>query len=588
MQPVWIEGSFGWLHTSPAEDVSDVAVLFCPPVSWDALRSHHSTRVLADRCAVAGYPTLRLSYPGTGDARDLTAGEEHWATWQASVSQAADWLRTAPGAKRLVLAGLRLGAMLATLVGSAREDVAGLLLQAPVLRGKSYMRQLSVEAQMENRQSVNLDDGLEFLELSLSAASVAQISAVDLRQAKLRPGLEVGIFQAAATRLEDDCANAWIARGAKVTRGNFAGLESMLLPTLEEDPPLLEPRRVLEWLQTAVPVARSKPPIQPPVPSVAALEPFALEECRETAVQFGEGGVLSGILCQPLGASTGRAVVIVNTGRDPHYGIARFGVGLARRLAAVGIASLRFDFAGLGDSMGTRDEQDVLSALLATDRSRDIRLAVDVLEGEGYREIGLHGLCSGAYHAFHAALLDSRINTLLLVNFPVFRWQNVRLLLAPKHYVRQLLDMPSWRRLMRGEVNLRSIMAAQAARIWERVQNVVAQPSVALLQSFPYRAMAALSQRNVRTLFLFSAGDQGLEAINQAFGRMERGITTFEGVTLRIVPGLDHVLTSRSMRDITTEWIIRFLNGGDGAPPDVSSALPATGSAHRRPPEVAA
>ncbi len=371
----------------------------------------------------------------------------------------------------------------------------------------------------------------------------------------------------------------------------------MLLPTLEEDPPLLEPRRVLEWLQAAVPAARSEPAMQPPAPARVApasaaqrptLAPAALGECRETAVQFGDGGELSGILCQPLGASNGRAVVIVNTGRDPHYGIARFGVGLARRLAAVGIASLRFDFAGLGDSMGTRDEKDVLSALLATDRSRDISLAVDVLERQGYRQIGLHGLCSGAYHAFHAALLDARIDTLLLVNFPVFRWQNVRLLLAPKHYVRQLLDIPSWRRLMRGEVKLRSIVAAQVARIWERVQNVVAQPGVSLLQSFPYRAMAALSQRNVRTLFLFSAGDQGLEAINQAFGRMERGIAMFDGVTLRIVPGLDHVLTSRSMRDTTTEWIIRFLNGGDDAQPGVSDALPATGPAHRRPPDVAA
>ncbi len=581
MHPVWIEGSFGWLHTSPTASGADVAVLFCPPVSWDALRSHHSTRVLADRFAAAGYPTLRLSYPGTGDSRDLAAGEDHWATWQTSVTQAADWLRSATGAKRLVIAGLRLGAMLAALVGGARDDVAGLLLLAPVLRGKSYMRQLSVEAQMENSQSVNLDDGLEFLELSLSAASVAQIGAVDLRQARLRPGLQVAIFQSVSTRLEDDCANAWIKRGARVARGSFAGLESMLLPTLEDDPPLLDPHAVIDWLQTAVPATRSQPAIRLPAPA-----PVPLGHCQEMAVLFGAEGGLSGILCEPLGAGTGRAVVIVNTGRDPHFGIARFGVSLARRLAAVGVASLRFDFSGLGDSVGPRNEKDVLSALLATDRSRDISDAVDVLERKGYGEISLHGLCSGAYHAFHAALLEPRVDTLLLVNFPVFRWQNARLLLAPKHYLRQLLDVPSWRRLVRGEVKFGSIVAAQAARIWERVQTMVARPSVSMLQSFPHRAMTTLSQRKVRTLFLFAAGDQGLEAINQAFGRTDRGITMFDGVTLRIVPGLDHVLTGRSMRETAADSIIRFLEG-EGLPSGVGSAMPLTGSAQQHPPEIA-
>ena len=588
MHPVWLEGSFGWLHTSNAASGADVAVLFCPPVSWDALRSHHPVRVLADRCAAAGYPTLRLNYPGTGDARELERGEDHWATWQTSVAQAADWLRAATGAKRLVMAGLRLGAMLATLGGAARDDVAGLLLLAPVLRGKSYMRQLSVEAQMENRQSVNLQDGLDFLELSLSAASVAQISAVDLRQAKLRPGLPVGIFQAVATRLEDECARAWVASGAQVTRGSFAGLECMLLPTLEEDPPLLEPGQLLQWLQMVAPVTRSAPaaklPAPPPHPA-----PYALGHCQEVAVQFGEDGGLCGMLCRPLGAGTGRAVVIVNTGRDPHYGIARFGVVLARRLAAAGVASLRFDFAGLGDSMGARDGKDVLSALLTTDRSRDISQAVDVLEREGFAAIGVQGLCSGAYHAFHAALLDPRINTLLLVNFPVFHSEHVRLLMAPKHYLLQLFDGPSWGRLLRGEVKFRSIVAAQAARMWERVQNVVARPGVAP-QSFPYRAMTALAQRRVRTLFLFSDGDLGLQAINQAFGRLERGIASFDGVSLRILPGLDHTLTTRSMRDTTADSIIGFLSGGgdDVAASGESSPQPVTSPARQHPPEIAA
>ena len=583
MRPVWIEGCFGWLHTDDSDIGADVAVVICPPVSWDALHSHHSLRLLADRFALAGYPTLRFSYAGTGDSRDLAADEEHWSTWQAGVGRAADWLRATTGAKRLVLAGLRLGATLATIVGEAREDVAGLLLLAPVLRGRSYMRQLALEAQMENQQSVKLDDGLEFLELQLGPKGVGRIGAVDLRRAKLWPGTEIGIFQSVVTRLEDDCTQAWVAAGANVLRGSFVGLEAMLLQTVDADPPPLEARAVLDWLRSAVPLGSSAQTL-----SLPAAEPVNLPGCTETPLRFGSDSRLHGILCQPLRGDSDRAVIIVNTGRDPHYGIGRFGVNLARQMAAMGIASLRFDFAGLGDSPGPEGCEDVLSALLETDRSADISAALDLLQRQGYQRIGVHGLCSGAYHAFHAALADPRIDTLLLVNFPVFRWQNVRLLLAPKHYLKQLFDGPSWGKAWRGEIKFGSIVMAQVARVWERVQNIVARPSVSILQSFPYRAMSILSQRKVRTLFLFAAGDQGLKAISQAFGRMDRGITMFDGVALRVLPGLDHVLTGRHMRETAAESIIRFLSSEDGPPFEADGAAAAKGSSRQHPPGIAA
>ena len=467
MTPVWIDGCFGWLHADASCAGCDVAVLICPPVSWDTLRSHHSLRLLADSCMMAGYPTLRINYPGTGDSRDLAPGEEHWAAWQASITAAADWLRATTGAKRLVLAGLRLGATLATAVGERRSDVDGLLLLAPVLRGRSYMRQLAVEAQMENKQTVNLRDGLDFLELSLSSASVANIAAVDLRRAKLRPGLDVAIFQSVSTRLEDDCSQAWMERGARVVRGGFDGLEAMLLQTVEEDPPPLEPKAVIDWLRTTVPqLSPGQPLTLPPA------APAHLPGCQETAVQFGADAGLSGVLCCPAAGGTKRAVIIVNTGRDPHYGIARFGVQLARRLAAVGIASLRFDFAGLGDSVGPAGGKDVLSALLSTDRSADISAAVDLLEQHGYHEIAVHGLCSGAYHAFHAALSEPRIDTLLLVNFPVFLWQDVRVLVAARPLPRARVAPPPWGRAWGGgctcrtDAGSRSRSAASSRRSW--------------------------------------------------------------------------------------------------------------------------
>ena len=110
------------------------------------------------------------------------------------------------------------------------------------------------------------------------------------------------------------------------------------------------------------------------------------------------------MLCRPEKHTSETAVIIGNTGHRPHYGIARFGTEFARQLASAGIASLRIDFAGLGDSIGPNGKENVLSHMLETDRTGDFSAAIDALEQLGYRSFIAHGLCAGAYHAFHAAL----------------------------------------------------------------------------------------------------------------------------------------------------------------------------------------
>src|ERR1700759_493614 len=65
-RPVVFNGLFGWLHSAPKDLKNDTAVVICPALNLDALHSHHSLRVLADRFASGGYSTLRFDYPSTG------------------------------------------------------------------------------------------------------------------------------------------------------------------------------------------------------------------------------------------------------------------------------------------------------------------------------------------------------------------------------------------------------------------------------------------------------------------------------------------------------------------------------------------
>jgi hypothetical protein len=63
--------------------------------------------------------------------------------------------------------------------------------------------------------------------------------------------------------------------------------------------------------------------------------------------------------------------------------------------------------------------------------------------------------------------------------------------------------------------------------------------------------VACLSER-AHTLFLFSEGDAGITFFAEAFGRKQ----VPPGVTVKIIPDLDHSLTTREMRRIVAEHLI--------------------------------
>ena len=79
---------------------------------------------MGDELAAAGYWALRFDYPGTGDSLDTEVARAggHWNAFAGSIDRACTWLREKSGARKIVLVGLRAGAMLAALT-AARRDV---------------------------------------------------------------------------------------------------------------------------------------------------------------------------------------------------------------------------------------------------------------------------------------------------------------------------------------------------------------------------------------------------------------------------------------------------------------------------------
>ncbi len=566
--PVTFNGCFGWLHAPADRRGNETAAVICPGLMKDDLIAHGSMRLLADVLASAGLWVLRFDYHGTGDSTDLkgmpTGG--HWQVWEGDVDEAADWLRRITGAHRLVLCGLRAGATLAALAAARRDDVVGLLLFDPVVSGRSYVRQLILEGNLQNGGAMPRKDGLEIREFKFSATTLAKMADIDLRRLTMRTGQKAAIFGRSEIKAIEACAAAWSGQGVETLKSGWDGLDALTHHPLVEEVPLADFGGALKWLRQSSLLTPSSPSAGRPLPGDAVLE---MPGCIETPICFGADGRLFGVLCRPDRAAAEDAVILTNGGRDPHYGSARQNVALARRLARAGVASLRFDFAGLGDSIGPPGKENVLSHTFS-DRVPDLQAAIDALQATGFKRFALHGLCSGAYHAFQGALADPRVTGLLLINIAVFTLPNTDVAdflvyrgRSPQHFLKKFFRIGSWMTFFSGRTDVWGAVRGMHAHIRTRVADKTEAGArrIGLIreESFVRRAMAELSKRGVRTLFLFSPGDEEIESFAREFGATGAGLAAYEGAKKKVIPGMDHDLTKSEGRYDAETAIVDFM-----------------------------
>jgi exosortase A-associated hydrolase 1 len=129
---------------------------------------------------------------------------------------------------------------------------------------------------------------------------------------------------------------------------------------------------------------------------------------------------------------------------------------LTRELASRGIACMRFDYRGLGDATG--------AALSFDATAPDIRSAIDTFLAHvpGIERIVLWGLCDGATAACLYSPLDSRVRGMVLLN-PWVRTPTIEArTMLRHHYLKRLLDLEFWSRLLRGRVALGAAVAGLA------------------------------------------------------------------------------------------------------------------------------
>src|SRR5687767_1902021 len=122
-----------------------------------------------------------------------------------------------------------------------------------------------------------------------------------------------------------------------------------------------------------------------------------------------DGADLVGVVAIPVAAARVGVLIVVG---GPQYraGSHRQFVLLARSLANAGIASLRFDWRGMGDGEGPRTDFREANA--------DLRVAIDALcdAVPALERVVLWGLCDGATACALYDASDRRVAGLVLVN----------------------------------------------------------------------------------------------------------------------------------------------------------------------------
>lgn len=221
---------FSVLLRPPGSDVRG-SILFLPPFTEEMHKSRHIVSAQARQFAEAGYNVLLLDLYGCGDSGGDFA-DARWQLWLQDAAFALDQLRGLDDGP-LVVWGLRMGALLASELARASDDISELVLWQPALNGEQqidqFLRLRTVPSAPGNpspfdRKSL-WDELRSGRSLEIAGYELSPVLALDMAKARLIdacPGCPVAWFDIGGPPGPDlpvaslNAVSKWQERGTEV------------------------------------------------------------------------------------------------------------------------------------------------------------------------------------------------------------------------------------------------------------------------------------------------------------------------------------------------------------------------------------
>lgn len=554
-QPVYLGGLAAMLHPGDG----DTGVLLFNPWGYEELCARKTFRLMAERLAAAGFPSLRFDYPGTGDS----SGEENSETgWIVPSRGILGDFRSFHGLKRVIVLGQGIGCLYAAHLAATDPAVAGLVLLAPPASGRGYLREVAAWTSFTRPTFlVKPDDGPEG---SLMAAGfiLPRDVAVEAKMLSLKKEVLPANLPTLFAARQDHPGDAALidhlsAAGCDVTVTPFEGYaEYVSDPTLSEVPEAVI-ESIAGWAEERFEHSGPAIPGRTICDEETSIEPA--EGVREEMLRFGHGKRLFGVFAEPAGADAKTAVLFLNSGYDHHGGWANVHVGFARALARNGIASLRIDLSNVGESPRWPDQEE---QVLYSDRQiQDVGAAIDELKARGIETVIAYGRCSGAYLALLSTVADRRIDAMVMVNSRRFAWNpkqdvdtELRKPVQPlENYTAKMRDPAVLKRALSSAEEFRKASSRLVRGLSRPLMRALAPALGPLsmhnrLDKLVHARMATLQGNGVPALVIYSEKDPGLDELRSYFGPNYERIKPYANVQLTFIPDADHNLTPPAAR----------------------------------------
>jgi hypothetical protein len=258
----------------------------------------------------------------------------------------------------------------------------------------------------------------------------------------------------------------------------------------------------------------------------------------ERAVAFGPEGGLVGVLAEPSpdrAFPNAPALLMWNVGIQHRVGPYRIQVDIARDLARRGLASLRFDISGMGDSEIRQDSR--------LDRERamtDAREAMALLERRrGVRTFVPMGFCSSVDSVHALALEDERVVGVCFLEGYAYTTRGFWL-----RYPRRLLSRERWKRYLTHVASTRLALLSRREIAVDPLKEERAAMGSVFARQYPTRDqfgrdVRRLESRGARLLFVYVGGDTDFNHRGQ-FGEMVGTRRVGRGIEVEYYAGADH------------------------------------------------